>query len=293
MTILLTGASGFTGSHLYRLMQADGLAPRCLARRSSDVTGLQDVVHGDIGDAGSLARAFEGVDTLINTASIGFGHAPVLVEAAERAGVKRAIFISTTALFTQLNASSKSVRIAAEDRIRASSLQWTIIRPTMIYGTARDRNMVRLIRVLRRWPVIPVVGDGNHLQQPIYVDDVGRAVLGALRHDVTIGKAYNVAGREPLTFNAVIDTITRLLGRRVRKVHVPVAPVVATLAAIERTGLKLPVKSEQILRLNENKAFPYDDAARDFSYAPMSFEEGIRLEIESLGFTHPAARFAG
>lgn len=287
MTILLTGATGFTGSHLLEQLIAAGTTPRCLVRPSNPAApALRDrgieVVLGDIADAASLAKALEGVDTLLNTASIGFGHGPGLVEAAEQAGVRRAIFISTTAIFTTLNAKTKSVREAAEARIKTSRLDWTIIRPTMIYGTARDRNMIRLVRFLQRWPLFPVIGDGNHLQQPVYVDDVARAVILAMRNDVSIGRAYNIAGREPLTFNQVIDTVSRLLGRRVRKIHLPVSPVVRPLQLIERVGLRFPIKAEQILRLNENKAFDYAEAARDLGYAPLSFEEGIAREIGTL-----------
>src|SRR5205814_8821341 len=108
------------------------------------------------------------------------GHAPALVATARAAGIERAVFISTTAIFTALNAPSKAVRVAAEKTIGESGLRATILRPTMIYGSARDRNMARLIRYLRRWPVIAVAGSGVHLQQPIYVDDVARAVADAL-----------------------------------------------------------------------------------------------------------------
>src|SRR5258706_11005394 len=119
MNVLLTGAPGFTGLHLLDQMFAAGIRPRCLVRASSDAGALRartaEIVIGDIGDAQSLAAAFRGVDTLINTASIGFGHAPALIGAAERAGVRRAIFVSTTAIFTNLEAKTKTVRLAAEE----------------------------------------------------------------------------------------------------------------------------------------------------------------------------------
>lgn len=285
MSIVVTGATGFTGSHLLRQLLARGVRPRCLVRATSDRSGLRDVdiVEGDLGDEASLARAFEGASVLLNTASIGFGHGPAIVAAARRAGVSRAIFVSTTAIFTTLNAKTKSVRMAAEEAIRNSGLQWTIIRPTMIYGTARDRNMVRLVRYLSRWPVIPVGGRGTHLLQPVHADDVARAILLALDHEVSIGREYNVAGKTPLTFNQLIDIVAARLGKRVFKLHVPVAPVAAMLALAERAGLRLPVKAEQIRRLNEDKAFDYSDAARDLGYAPIAFEEGIAREIESMG----------
>jgi nucleoside-diphosphate-sugar epimerase len=223
----------------------------------------------------------QGTDALVNIASLGFGHADSIIHAAQNAGVKRAVFISTTAIFTQLNAKSKTVRMAAERAIEASGLSYTILRPTMIYGSPRDRNMWRLIRLLRYSPVIPVFGDGKFLQQPIYVDDVAQAVVKSLASDSTICKSYNIAGKFSLTYNDVIDTIARQVKKRVWKIHIPSKPVISLLGLFERLRIPFPIKAEQILRLNENKDFSYAEAQKDFGFSPISFEEGIGLELKS------------
>jgi nucleoside-diphosphate-sugar epimerase len=285
LKILLTGGTGFTGAHVLSQLRERGLDARCLVRKTSDRSRLNgaEMVEGDLGDAASLDRAMHGMDVLLNTASIGFGHGPMIVEAAKRAGIRRVIFISTTAVFTTLNAATKTIRLAAEQAIQESSLDWTILRPTMIYGTPLDRNMVRLIRYLRRWRVLPVVGDGESLQQPVYVGDVAGAVLQSLDAPGSIGRAYNISGAAPLTFNEVVDTIGEEMRRKVWKVHVPAGPPIKVLQAIERMGVHLPVRAEQFLRLNENKAFDYGEAARDLGYAPISFREGIRRELREMG----------
>jgi uncharacterized protein YbjT (DUF2867 family) len=291
MKILVTGSTGFTGERVVQRLVDSGIRPRCLARLTSDVRALLglglEVVRGDIGDAESLHRALDGVDVLLNATSLGFGHAPTLVAAAQRAGVARAVFISTTAIFTRLNAGSKGPRLDAERLITESALRYTIVRPTMIYGSARDRNMVRLVRWIQRWPAIPIAGNGEHLQQPVYVDDVADAVIAAAQSDAAVRRSYNVAGAAPLTFNEIVDTVARLLKRRIVKIHLPLAPVSGALRMLERARLRLPVRSEQILRLDEDKAFPYDEAARDFRFAPRSFAEGIAAEIAGLALTAP------
>jgi len=281
---LLIGGTGFTGSYVAPRLQAAGYDVTCFVRPTSDRRHLPPnirFIEGDNADVPRLTEAMRGQDVLVCVASIGFGHGPGIVQAARAAGIRRAVFVGTTAIFTTLAAKTKSVRAEAEKAIAESGLDWTLIRPTMIYGSPRDRNMIRLIRHLQRWPFVTVAGSGEHLQQPVFVDDVAAAVVDALRFDATIGRAYNISGAAPLTFNEVIGTVARVLGRRVRRIHIPVAPVVAMMRAVERTGLKLPFKSEQILRLNENKSFSHDEAARDFGFRPRSFEEGIRLEIES------------
>ena len=118
MKIFVTGATGFTGSRVIPLLLKNGFEVRCLYRASSDrspLAGLDiDWALGDVSDPQSLTSAMDGMDALVNIASLGFGHADSIIRAAKDAGIKRAIFISTTAIFTQLNAPSKKIRVAAE-----------------------------------------------------------------------------------------------------------------------------------------------------------------------------------
>jgi len=282
MKVFVTGATGFTGSCVVPLLLKNGFEVRCLYRASSDrspLNGLEvEWALGDVSDTASLTSAMQGMDALVNIASLGFGHADSIIRAAKDAGIKRAVFISTTAIFTQLNASSKKVRVAAELAIETSGLKYTILRPTMIYGSSRDRNMWRLIKFMRLSPIIPIFGDGKYLQQPIYVDDVAAAVLGCLKSDVTIGKSYNIAGKHALTYNEVIDTLAKAMNKRVWKLHIPSKPVVGTLKLFEKIRIPFPIKAEQVLRLNENKDFSYAEAQKDFGFSPLSFEEGIGIE---------------
>src|SRR5215207_3804983 len=288
MNVLVTGGTGFTGSHVLPLLLKNGYEVRCLYRPGSDRSALlraqptMEWALGDLSDPQSLSAAMQGMDALINIASLGFGHADSILRAAQDAGIQRAIFISTTAIFTQLNAGRREVRLAAENAIQASGLRYTILRPTMIYGSARDRNMWRLIRWMRYSPIVPVFGDGNSLQQPIYVGDVAQAIVSCVCKDQTIDKRYNIAGKTPLTYNQVIDTMAGQMNRRFRKVHIPSTPVVGLLKFFERLHIPFPIKAEQVLRLNENKNFDYQDAERDFGFSPLSFAEGIKLELQSM-----------
>lgn len=287
MRLLVTGATGFTGTATVSLLLEKGFEVRCFARLSSqiDVLGSDRIewIRGDVADVISLQKAMTDVDALVNIVSLGFGHAPSIIRAAKQARISRAIFISTTAVFTALNAQSKFTRLAAEDAISHSGLNYTILRPTMIYGSHRDRNMCRLIKLLTRSPIIPIFGNGNSLQQPVYVGDVAQAIMQSLQCERTIGHSYNISGKEPLTYNQVIDTIAQLLRRKVIRLYVPAHLVMAGLSALERLSLPLPIKSEQVARLNEDKAFDHDEASRDFKYQPHSFHAGMTLELQEMG----------
>lgn len=290
MKVLLTGATGFTGSHVLKRLQRDGIAVRCYVRAVEKAAALErqgvEVARGDLSDESALARACAGCDGLINVASMGFGHSPGIIRALKVAGVNRAIFVSTTAIFTQLNAPSKLVRLAAERAIRDSALKWTILRPTMIYGSGRDRNICRLIKFLRCSLVLPVFGPGTASMQPIFVDDLAAGIVNALGSAGAEGQCYNLAGAAPLSYNELVQTVARLMHRRVWLWHLPAGTVSRILTSLEHCRIPFPIKAEQIARLQEDKAFSWKEAAKDFGFSPRTFEAGVRLELTALGLLH-------
>lgn len=289
MRILVTGASGFTGGYVTPLLIEHGHEVKALARSEKAAIRAKELgavpVTGDLDDPESIDQAFRssGAEALVNLASLGFSHAPTIIAAAEESGLSRAVFVSTTAIFTKLNARSKPPRLAAEEAIKASALDWTIARPTMIYGAPGDRNMWRLLQLLRRSPVIPLPGGGRGLQQPVHVEDLARAIVAAFESPAAIGNCYDIAGPEPLPFRQVVEQAAAAVGRRPRLVPVPAKPIIAALAALERIGRAGPIKAEQIERLLEDKAFDITPARKDLGYAPRLFADGIESEATLLG----------
>lgn len=289
MRVHVTGGSGFLGAGVIPRLLAAGHEPTALARTGVAADRVAALgarpVPGDLDDPASVDAAFaeSGAEALLNLASLGFGHAPTIVAGAEEAGLKRAVFVSTTSIFTRLPTPTKAVRVAAEDTIRASVLDWTIVRPTMIYGRPGDRNMARLLRGLRRLPVLPLPGGGAGLQQPVHVDDLAAAIVAALDRPASVHNAYDLAGPEPLTLREVIEEAAGAVGRRPRLVTVPLAPAVGAVRLYERLAPSPRLKAEQLARLAEDKAVDISAARADLGFAPRSFAEGIRAEAELLG----------
>ena len=313
MRLVVTGGSGFLGEFVLREAVRRGYEVAALARspvaaRTVHALGARPV-SGDLAARGpaaaaALAQAFAAGDILVNLASLGFGDAPAIVTAAERAQVRGAVFVSTTAVTTTLPAATKRVRLAAERRIAESALAWTILRPTMIYGAPGDRNLCRLLPLLRRVPVLPVPG-GRHLQQPVHVADVAHAVLAAAeligldQADPALtdpalagpgpartkpgGVTYDLAGPAPMTFDELLRTAGQAVGSRTRFVPVPLPPVLAAARGYELVSRSPRIRAEQVRRLAEDKAFTIQAAARDLGFAPRSFAHGIRSEARALG----------
>jgi nucleoside-diphosphate-sugar epimerase len=291
VSVALAGGTGFTGRRVAALLAASGRRLRCLVRSTSDRSALPQGAEwlvGDLGDPEAVAAWASGCEELVSCASMGFGHVPRLVAEAERANVRRAVFVSTTGVFTRLPSRSKLVRVEAEECVRGSALEWTILRPTMIYGAPGDRNMERLLRFLARWPVAVVPGDGRALVQPVHVDDLASAIVSALDSDLAVGRVYEVSGADALPLDDAIDAAARALGRRRRKLHLPLGPVASTLRFAERMRLPLPIRSEQVLRLSEDKAFAHTSASDDLGFAPRTFAQGIADEARLLGLARDA-----
>ena len=296
MRLVVTGGSGFLGEFVLREAVRRGYEVAALARspaaaRTVHALGARPV-SGDLAARGpaaaaALAQAFAAGDILVNLASLGFGDAPAIVAAAERAQVRGAVFVSTTAVTTTLPAATKRVRLAAERRIADSGLAWTILRPTMIYGAPGDRNLCRLLPLLRRVRVLPVPA-GGHLQQPVHVADVAHAVLAAaelIGHDLAApgGVTYDLAGPAPMTFDELLRTAGQAVGSRTRFIPVPLPPVLAAARGYELVSRSPRIRAEQVRRLAEDKAFTIQVAARDLGFAPRSFAHGIRAEARALG----------
>jgi len=207
---------------------------------------------------------------------------PGIVTAAERAGIRRAVFVSTTAVTTALPSSSKRIRLSAEHRIRSSPLTWTILRPTMIYGAPGDRNLSRLLPALRRTPILPVPAS-DHLQQSVHVADVAAAVLAATERPGSAGTIYDVAGPEPMAFLVLLRACARAVASRTRFVPVPLAPVVATARGYEFVSRNPQLRTEQLRRSAEDKVFSIEVAIGGLGYAPRPFADGIAAEARALG----------
>jgi uncharacterized protein YbjT (DUF2867 family) len=284
MRILLTGATGLLGGELLELLLAGGHKTRCLLRpgslHASRLAGKRvEVLRGDVAREEDLYRALGNTDALLHVA--GIEYSPPVVRAARRAGVGRVLIVGSTSAHSAY-AFRSSPKLRMEELVRASGLAWTIVRPSMIYGSERDRNVHRLLRYLDRSPIFPIFGPGTNLWQPVYHEDCARGVFEALERPVSVGRSYDLPGAEPLTYIDLVRTSAEALGRSPRILKLPLEPVRRALVTAEKLRLPLPIDSGQVTRLREDKAYSYERARQDLDYAPRPFADGVAIEIERL-----------
>ena len=286
LPILVTGAEGFTGKFVCEELLKRGVFFKASIKPNKSKKWFVDrnieAVETDIFKKDQLINSLKGCKGLINVTSIGFGAAPIIIKSCLEAKLKRVIFISSTSIFTSLDARSKSIRLKAEQSISQSNLDWTILRPTMIYGTKNDRNMIKLIKYIDKFLFIPIIGNGRSLQQPVFVRDLAWAIVEVFNSEKTINKKINLSGGDSKTFNEVIDIISKELGKQIFKIYFPKSPIIFFIKILENYfNFRLPIKAEQFERLNEDKNFSHSFAKKVFNYSPLNFEEGIDIEISN------------
>lgn len=226
--ILVTGGTGFVGRHLVSHLRRLGHPVRVLVRPKNipkwiASEGATPVV-GDILNPDSLLQAMEDVSTVVHLVGIiaetkyaTFDQIHVegtrnVVTAAKTAGARR--YLHMSALGTRPHARSKyhQTKWAAEEIVRASSLEWTIFRPSLIYGP--DDHLSEVFLSMTRFPLgwlqlygIPCLGGGENRVQPVSADEVASAFTLALTHSNAIGKTYDLCGPEPLLFRDFLKAI--------------------------------------------------------------------------------------
>jgi nucleoside-diphosphate-sugar epimerase len=280
MRILVTGSTSQTGSLAVRALVREGHDVRCLSRGEKSIRYLPlsdiQLVKGDLEDPESLARALEGIDAVVQIAHLRF--APASIPVFERAGVRRALFFSSTRRFTEFDCVSARQVIEGERVIESSRLDFTILRPSMIYGSRRDHNVARVMAHLRRHRVFPLIGGGRNLVQPVFVLDLVDALLAAIRRPEAVRKAYTIAGPEAITYRRQIEMIANAVGRKVFFLPVPITPMLWAAKCAEAVLPKPYLTTEQVRRMAEDRAFDISDARRDLGFAPRPFEDGVRSE---------------
>lgn len=247
--LLLTGATGTVGRALLRPLLDAGTPVRCLVRDprrlGSDRVRVQ-IALGDLGDHLSFRHALRGVDTVVHLASVirDQPHGSIeelsgvatwrLVQAAERAGVKRFMFFSTLGASTRSRGRLMRAKAVAESAVEASSLAHTVFAPSIIY--APDDPYLRLLERMSRLPVMVIPGSGNAAFQPISADDVAACVVAALDSEAACNARYELAGPQTLTHREIVAIALRSFGRRRPIVGLPLWLTRRLLKTVELLG---------------------------------------------------------
>lgn len=288
--IFITGGTGFVGSNI---REALGDRPvRLLVRSKASFRTLEsptvEVVEGDVSQPETLRGAMDGCDTVIHLVAIiaeeggaTFDHVirqgtVNIVDEAKQAGIKRFIDMSAMGAMDDPRYSYLKAKWDAEQAVKRSEIPWTIFRPSVIFGPG-DGFINVLANLVRKAPIIPVVGTGKSKFQPVSVKEVASAYVHALDNPETAGEIFELGGPEILTYEELLDTIAARLSMKKPKVHVPVGlmkPVVSLSKALPK-ALRPPVTEEQLRMLALDNCTNDSATARLIGHQPIRLRDGI------------------
>ena len=240
-----------------------------------------EMMYGDLEDEQFLAEALVGVDTVVHIAGIHWSRQ--LATAAAGNFVRRMIVVHTTGIYSKYKAAGEEYR-NIDDFVymmcKSKNIILTILRPTMIYGTISDKNVARFIKMVDRFPVMPVVNNAAYELQPVHFEDLGKAYYDVLvREKVTGGHDYILSGGEEIMLRDMLIEIGAYLSKRMRFISVPF-PVAYTGAwFVYLVSARKVDYREKVQRLCEPRVYPHEEATRDFGYYPRTFRSAIGEEV--------------
>ncbi len=231
----------------------------------------------------SIASALRGSQILVHSLGLINGGEGALEEAnagimgrivsgAREAGIQKIIYISSAAAIHPHASYGKS-KAKGEELLRSSGIPYLIFRPAYIYGTGDENNTEMILRTLKRFPVIPLLGGGSFKLQPIYVDDVVDLMMQGLFFS-RLNQTYTVAGPEQIPLKDMLRILTEHLKVKRWFLPLPLKPVQAFLRLFYFLFSRSRIPVKQILELDKHKAFDISDTRRDFDFDPLTFEEG-------------------
>lgn len=296
MKILVTGGTGFVGSHLTERLLESEYEVRVLVRHPTQdypLTWLGNdkvrVIRGDITDNSSIQRAVEGVNVVFHLAAqLGKWRVPeaeyhrinaygtqALLQECLKASVEHFIYLSTAGVMGRLKhipadeehpcsplfpyqKSKYEAELKIKEAIEKQDFPAIIIRPSHVYGP-RDPSTIGLLKMIRLLKVFPLIGGGTSLFQPLYVADLVNAlILFMKRGDNTVKKLYHIAGPQTVTMREFISLSARIMGVRLRAVSIP-QPFARAVASISE-GLGHILHREPPLTRSRLEFFGHDQA---------------------------------
>ncbi|ESS15121.1 hopanoid-associated sugar epimerase [Betaproteobacteria bacterium MOLA814] len=199
----------------------------------------------------------------------------------EASDARRVVVLSSTSRFTKVGSGDTAEQATAaklidgEVRVRAwaesRGVEWVILRPTLIYGIGRDKNISEIARFIRRFGFFPLFGNANGLRQPIHAEDVAAACVSALQAPDAANRAYNISGGATLSYRDMVARVFTALGRRPRLLTVPLWAFRLALTTLRCLPRYRQWSAAMAERMNRDLVFNHTDAVRDLGFKPRGF----------------------
>jgi len=289
--VFVTGGTGFVGSHVVPSLIEAGHSVVALVRTANAASALRQRVGvaeaglttriGDVTDPATLASGLEGCQAVVHLVAlardwnngkdlerVNTGGTANLLAAATAAGVKRFIQLGALGVEERADLHYANSKALAERAVRESSLDWTILKPSLIWGERDGFFNIVAALVKIPAPVVPVPGNGKSRFQPIWIGDVARAIVQVLGDPSTVRRSYELGGPRYWTYKEITQEVARALGKRRAVVPMPVPLISLVAGASELIRLPFPVATDQLRQLALDNIGAIDAVEREFDFTP-------------------------
>lgn len=290
MKILVTGATGFVGPSIVQALRAADREVRVLAREPARAAGLTamgvEVVAGDVTDPASLEAAIDGCTRVVHLVAIIKGRpadfervmtvgTQNVVAAAKSAGCERFVLMSALGTSDPPTVPYYAAKLAEEREVEASGLEYTIFRPSFIFGPGGGA-LATFMRQVKLSPVVTVIGSGKQRSQPIWRDDVAEYFARAIADPRAANRVFELGGPDTVSWDELYMAIADALGKRRTLLHIP--------AGLAQVGARLterlpgaPLSSDQVTMIEgADNVVSNSDAVDTFSLTLVPLAEQLR-----------------
>jgi uncharacterized protein YbjT (DUF2867 family) len=293
--VVVVGGTGFIGRHVVRALLDDDHIVTVLGRDPSAVTKLPllagaNAARGDVTDPSSLTGTLEGADAVVMV--VAFPNYPMelprkgltferyeaegarnLLVEATRAGIRRFLYVSGAGADSSSDKTWYRAKGLAEEAIKASGIDYVIIRPSWIYGPG-DKSVSRLVTMVKLCPVVPRLGVRTQRIQPLFVGDFAEAVARAFARDEAWNQTFEIGGPEVMTMDEVIRSIARALGKKRAVLPIPLPLAKAGTAPLVALP-KPPMTPTGVEFAAQDGLVDARAATRVLGVTPVTFSEGL------------------
>ena len=299
MKILVTGGTGVVGESVVKELDRRGHTVRVLSRHADEEAnrwpaGVEPWT-GDVTDEHSIRGSAEGCDAILHIVGIVEEKPPVttfqavnidgtryVVLEAERAGVKKVVYVSSLGADRGTSEYHKSKRVG-EEVVATFSRDWVVIRPGAVYGPG-DEHISTLVRMVRSLPVLPTIGDGNQQFQPVWHEDVAMVLAEAVERNDVRCAAYDVGGPERTSQNDLVARLRTLTDRPAIQAPVPEILTHWGIRALDAIGVDIPFSEQQLDMLRDGNVVPPERTnalTEIFRVAPTRLDVGLRRLLDA------------
>jgi NADH dehydrogenase len=230
--VLVIGGNGYIGKVLTKRLTLDKHQVTVFSRKKIPDCAYENMV-GDLLDLDGLLSTVKNFDLVIDLAGViraarksryqenvtGLYN---LIKAMKQNNVPRLVYFSTQNVRLTKKGAYANSKTECEKTLKKCGLEYSIIRPSIVFGIDRNNDFYRLARIISRWRLAPIIGAGDNKMMPVLVDDVAGAGAEAIKNWQS-GRIIEIHGREIVTMNQVVDFIDQKLKKTAIRIHVPIA----------------------------------------------------------------------